>query len=401
MGVGLGWVNEMTVNMLRWLGAILVLLAWTAGAQPKAYFDELDLDAQWGGRELSKSQSVNLDLSAFAVPMQALLSGHEELLGRVPNHIADEIKASDAVFLKGRLKDNPRSWVRLSRVSGQWSGAVWDGYELYLIDDAAALRSSGFSGIPFDAETVIFRQREARWPAARDLVVDPRTDFRIPPGQLDLANWSLPDTVPEKGTTPGSSRELSMTIVADTEFIAINSANPAAAVMARINVVDGVYASQTGVAIRVAHLELLTDNGPLTTTDSGDLLRDFRSYMNSSDLPQPGLTHLFSGKNFDSNIVGVAYLGVLCSQSYGYGINEFRGSGSSGAMVLAHEMGHNFGAPHDGSGACADETFRGIMNPSINGSEEFSQCSLDTMADDINRAGCLEIIDHVWANGFE
>lgn len=380
---------------------VAVLFGSALSAQPVAYFETLDLDSQWASAELTKSGGHVLDLSAFASPMRVTVESNSGLLDRSPREVAEAIAASNTLLLKGEVTGSKASWVRLARVGGQWSGALWDGHELYLIDDAAALRASGFQGVPWDAKTVIFRQTEVRWPAARDLVVAPYTEAVLPPGELKLSNFGFPVHRAQKGSASGSSRVLSMTIVADTEFVAINSSDPAGAVMARINVVDGVYASQTGVALRVAHLELLEDNGPLTQTDSGDLLVEFRDYMRDSDLPQPGLTHLFSGKNFDSNIVGVAYLGVLCSQNWGFGINEFRGSGSSGAMILAHEMGHNFGAPHDGSGACASETFRGIMNPSINGSDQFSQCSLDTMADDISRASCLEIIDFVWANGFE
>lgn len=385
----------------RWLALFTFLACSSAGAQPVAYFEMLDLDTQWEKAVQSKSPEKVLVLSAFASNLNMAVKPNSDLLSRIPQDLAQSITAGDTLLLKGKLNDNNASWVRLARVSGQWSGALWDGHELYLIDDAAALRASGFQGVPWDAKTVIFRQREVRWPAARDLVVFPSTGAVLTAENIDMNSFTAPGFRLRKGEASGFSRVLSMTIVADTEFVAINSSNPGAAVMARINVVDGVYASQTGVSIRVAHLELLTDNGPLTQTNSGDLLVEFRDYMRDSDLPQPGLTHLFSGKNFDSNIVGVAYVGVLCSQGWGFGINEFRGSGSSGAMILAHEMGHNFGAPHDGSGACADETFRGIMNPSINGSDEFSQCSLDTMADDISRASCLEIIDHVWANGFE
>lgn len=389
-------------NFLPWCFAISALLfLGAASAQPVAYFESLDLDSQWEAAVLSKAEQQVLDLSAFANPMQVTVESNAALLERVPRDVSEAIAAGNTLLLKGRVNRNDRSWVRLARVGGQWSGALWDGHELYLVDDAAALRASGFQGIPWNAKTVIFRQSEVRWPAARDLVVAPYTDAVLPANSLDLSATHVPGYLLQKGAASGSSRVLSMTIVADTEFVALNSSDPAGAVMARINVVDGVYASQTGVSLRVAHLELLTDNGPLTQTDSGDLLVEFRDYMRDSDLPQPGLTHLFSGKNFDSNIVGVAYLGVLCSQNWGFGINEFRGSGSSGAMILAHEMGHNFGAPHDGSGECSSETFRGIMNPSINGSDQFSQCSLDTMADDINRASCLEVIDFVWSNGFE
>ena len=109
-----------------------------------------------------------------------------------------------------------------------------------------------------------------------------------------------------------------------------------------------------------------------------------------------GLTHLWTGKDVkgsddNSSTVGIAYTGALCDRLFGVGLSEGRNR-SFDSLIAAHEIGHNFGAPHDGESPCADVTGDFIMAASLNGSKQFSQCSLDQMADDIARAevqGCI------------
>ena len=56
---------------------------------------------------------------------------------------------------------------------------------------------------------------------------------------------------------------------------------------------------------------------------------------------------------------------------------------------MAHELGHNFGAVHDGTGACAAVGDDFIMSPTLNFNRTFSQCSLDTMGPVIQTAQCV------------
>ena len=93
--------------------------------------------------------------------------------------------------------------------------------------------------------------------------------------------------------------------------------------------------------------------------------------------------------------MGIAYTGALCSRRFGAGLSEGLGSPTFDSLVAGHEIGHNFGAPHDGTtgSACESVDTSGpndyLMEPSLNGSSTFSQCSLDQMADDIANASCI------------
>jgi hypothetical protein len=104
-----------------------------------------------------------------------------------------------------------------------------------------------------------------------------------------------------------------------------------------------------------------------------------------------GLTHLFTGRNLDGNTVGIAYRDTLCRQEFGAGLTEINERGSwLESLIAAHEIGHNFGAPHDGeSGACASTPQTFLMAPSLNGSDEFSACSIAQIQPRVNNAQCL------------
>ena len=73
-------------------------------------------------------------------------------------------------------------------------------------------------------------------------------------------------------------------------------------------------------------------------------------------------------------------------------MNEDRASEGVASVILAHEMGHNFGAEHDGppnNAACPVSTF--IMSPVVaNGLNAFSQCSRDEINAHIALGNCYK-----------
>lgn len=367
-----------------WLAATLLLGATTTvsiAAGDITYYEAPVLT--WDGGAKADVPPARLQFRAFERDFDLRLTSHEGLL----EHLDPEKSRAaeqDAWHARGRLGDQPGSWVRLSRVGDDFLGAIWDGAELFLMD------SGDVVGAPAVA-LAVYRADALQRPRHSDLVLTP-PDHAIRDRVKDEITQSA---------AKSAGQRLNVSIVADRQFAQQNGNLTSAAVMARMNVVDGIYSQQVGVQLYVSHLEILTSNGSMTATNPSDLLNQFVDFYRASSLPQPGIAHLFSGKNFDGSTVGVAYLGVLCSRNYGFGINEVRGSGAAGALIVAHEIGHNFDAPHDNSSQCDNGATRGIMNSSLNGSTEFSQCSLGFMTDEVDRAVCLVDVDDIFDSSFE
>lgn len=321
---------------------------------------------------------TRLSFEAFGTNWRLNLRDHAGLVAELPPESRRRILAGGNRFMTGEVAGRPGSWARLNWIAGRWWGAFHDGRQLYLIDRAGAFVWEG----------------DTRPPAGEDLV------FRVEDVDLPdivLAHPLRPTPAFDGALSPvprGESGFMSMpvTIVADTAFQDEHGPDAAPIVTGRFNFVDGIYSNQLGTGLVLEHLELLEDDGPLTPIDASDLLNAFRQFMaggDGSDIPFAGLAHLFTSRERDGGIAGIAFLSALCSSSFGYGVDWDTSGETVTSLVFAHELGHNFGAPHDGEDACADETFDGIMNPVINGSEQFSQCSLAEMQARVDNATCL------------
>jgi hypothetical protein len=115
-----------------------------------------------------------------------------------------------------------------------------------------------------------------------------------------------------------------------------------------------------------------------------------------SQLRSSGLTHLFTGRDLDGPTIGIGYLGALCDARYGVALTEVSHRGAwYESLIAAHEIGHNFGAVHDGEAgkACAS-TPQGefLMSPNVNAVDRFSECSLQLMRSKVSSATCISAL---------
>lgn len=318
-------------------------------------------------------------------------------------------------YMEGSIQGIEGSWLRLSVIDGTYSGVYFDGSELLLLDRADALGTSLLQRTtePDDA-LVAYRLRDVELPGLLDEVVTvPGYHAAVPRKRGDYAAFARHlGSVAQLDDNRNAVRQLRLTVVTDTEFSGVHGGNRDAVVASRVNVVDGIYSNQFQTRIVVGELRHLTDNGTLNTTvvsGNDTLLTRFRTYMVSgagSGIPKGGLNHLFSGKDFDGSTVGVAYVSTLCSSTHGYGINQVRAANTTTALTIAHEMGHNFGAGHDGqSGSvCESQTGSWLMSPSLNGSSTFSPCSRTSIEPRIQAAACFQPVTletSIFRHGFE
>jgi hypothetical protein len=133
-------------------------------------------------------------------------------------------------------------------------------------------------------------------------------------------------------------------------------------VTAQIGAISDQYVEDVQTTLSIAYLGIHTgaNDGWSTQETAGgdalDLLEEFRAAWGTSWPAQADLAHFLSGANLGG---GVAYLDVLCNQSFGFGVsanltgtvNWLTWTGQPGNftwdfVVVAHELGHNFGSLH-------------------------------------------------------
>lgn len=162
------------------------------------------------------------------------------------------------------------------------------------------------------------------------------------------------------GRTDPPCRVVQIAVDTDWEYTAsLFNGNVNAAAAYAVTLIAGVgeiYQNNLNVRLVVSYLRLFeTNNDPYN--QGGDLLQEFRNHWNATQGGvERDLAHLLSGRN-NLPYGGVAYLSVMCSQQWGYGLSGYlngsfpyplinNNGGNWDLVVVAHELGHNFGTGH-------------------------------------------------------
>jgi hypothetical protein len=289
---------------------------------------------------------------------------------------------------RGTIAGNPGSWARIVLTAAGPSGLVFDGQTLYGLEAGPDRSTAAVNG------AAMFRLADVYF-APGELGSD--TDAVAIDGDQAVAALAQEFTALEAA---GATLNLDLGAVADFEFSQRFGADAQTALLTRVNNVDGLFSDQLGVQITVQEIDIFTANtDPFTTSAANALLDEVANYRGATPSQDAqGLTHLFTGRDLDGSTAGVAFLGAVCarrprsgSRSFGSGLSESRRGAVVDSLVAAHEIGHNFGAPHDGDSgaACASTPTTFLMAPSINGSSIFSACSIEQMQPEIAAATCL------------
>ena len=284
---------------------------------------------------------------------------------------------------RGDITGMPNSWVRLVVANDAPRGVLWDGNELWAIE-------VGTSETTGKEQPFIFRLDDLQVTLGALTCSHGRTASSA--GEFATAMLTEGSAVVAQGL--GASSQIDFAVIADYEFTRDKGAGVDTALISRMNIVDGIFSAQLGVQLNVNRIDTYTtNNDPFgNQTASGELLDDLTDFRFATPSQNTnGLSHLFTGRNLDTSTVGIAYTGALCSRRYGAGLTQGTHSEVMDSLIAAHEIGHNFGAPHDGTSneACSSEPQDFLMAPRLNGSDTFSACSITQMQDDVNRASCI------------
>lgn len=298
---------------------------------------------------------------------------------------------------RGSIDGLSSSWVRLATQGTDVHGMLWDGADLYVIAPALEVRDQLLPPLDAASGTVIFKLADALVPSEHSACATGNEAPMQRASDAYAAAMKEAQQNSTNGALPGSMH-IEISTIADARYLerygSIEEAH--AGILLRMNNVDGIFSSQLGLQIKVPSVQIHdTDTDPLSNAASpGALLEELAALRRrTTELRATGLTHLFTGRDLEGATIGIGYLDAVCDARYGAALTEV---GQRGAwyesLIAAHEIGHNFGAVHDGEAgkACAS-TPQGqfLMSPNVNSVDRFSECSQGLMQPRISRATCV------------
>jgi len=363
--------------------------------------------AQFDARAVLENKSIAAATSGGTARPQVVIDG-KQLSLQLQDHAAllgPAVAASTVTLQRGSVVGIEHSWVRLTRVKSGTHGLIWDGAELYAIEPAADIRHLLDAAAPTPQnDTVIFKLSDTTIDMAGNYCGASQHDDAATGLAMYRALATDPQPTNDSGTTP--TLRLEMQALADAAFRAQFSTDQDArdAVIVRLNNVDGIYRAQLGLAIEATDIELLNDSAINLTasTDPGTLLSAAAQLRSITPAWRTyAATHLFTGRDLDGDTLGISYIGNLCNPRYASSLSESRNRGAwLDSLVAAHELGHQLGAVHDGTGACSDtppDLY--LMSATINGTDQFSSCSLNAITNTMKYAACLVPFDSPVSSG--
>ncbi|MEM7048629.1 MAG: M12 family metallo-peptidase [Acidobacteriota bacterium] len=274
---------------------------------------------------------------------------------------------------RGHLTHQPESSVQLVIAPGFLQGRIATPGETTFFEPAAS-----FSESLDDSLLVLYRDS--------DLISSPN------PTEPSCGNPTevspVPNTPPTEAMNPTFT--VPIAIEADFEFWNRNQSNWSAKILGVLNEVSAVFESHHGLRLVVTHLAVHKSASaqPYKSTKDTTLLGQLRAY-GGQITAERALTHLFSGKELDGNIAGIADTGTVCkTPTYGLSALPF-GSQNGLVALVSHELGHNFGALHVGTEHCQGPDAI-IMCPSFGTKRIFLAPNISRIAAHVNaHSGCL------------
>jgi hypothetical protein len=319
------------------------------------------------------------------------LTDNERVLQKLPAQRKQQLARYR--LLRGSLEGAPKSWVRLTQSTRGVEGAIWDGKELYAVAPYESV--APFLTTPLDAapdQTVVYRLSDARDTLPRDFCDLESGTAEAQVTGLDQYQ-ALVSEIQGEIITPVVSQQLEIALIADSDFQKAEQ-DPLAAMMARLNIVDGIFSEQIGLLVLATEIRFMAaDTDPFTATKGTTLLEQLGAYRDANSAVRArGLAHLMTGKDLDGTTAGIAYVGTVCDVKRGVSVSQRTYGTTISALIMAHELGHNLGAEHDGVDGtdCAHVGDGFIMAPSVSGYSTFSYCSIESMQAVLSSASCVK-----------
>lgn len=338
--------------------------------------------------------TVRLDQSEYTLALKpySMRSIDFQVQVQVESGELIEVEPPAPATYRGEVIGIPGSKVAASLIRGELTAVIDLGDEMWFVEPL-----SNYDTMAETSEHVVYRSGDTI-PTDRVCGSDL---LQMPGGNDDLELMGEPQDdsydigYPDYGSRADELTELAFD--ADYEFYQKNGYSVGSTVADIENVMNGVevvYQRDTGICYNLTHIIVRSSsNDPYTTNDPGGLLDQFRAEWNSHQSSiQRDTAHMMTGRNMSGNVIGIAWLTVICNQGWGYGLSQSRYTSNFNHRITltAHELGHNWNAQHcDGDGNCH------IMCSGINGCNgvglpNFGSAAVNTITNYKNSRYCLD-----------
>ncbi len=293
-----------------------------------------------------------------------------------------------AIYYTGTVNNDSNSWAKIILKDGVYTGAFSVDSQVYFIEK----KNKYFSDtgeVNFDKQTVMYNTSDVETGLPEHYGLN---DQIFP--NIVKSNFASETVDPIISQAIERIRKADIGLVADFEYFQKYGADTANRLKSILHIVNGIYERDLGITLNIVEIVVYSDsNDPFSdSTDSYALLDELaNSYARHSIFSkQIDNAHFVSGKDLDSNIIGLAYVDTICHSKKSVSLTQdYVSFNNAQVLVTAHEMGHNFGATHDSS-----NDGRYIMWPSATSSVklEFSERSKKEIISTINGAMCLDVV---------